>query len=45
MGDYKDLKTGIVISIENAKEFAFPTTGAKLLIKCRPPIAKELSTD
>lgn len=45
MGDYKDVKSGNVVSVENAKEFAFPATGAKILLKCRPSIAKEMSTD
>lgn len=45
MGDYKDAKTGTVVSIEGIKEFLFPASGAKLLLKCRPPIAKEIKTD
>ncbi len=45
MGDYKDLKSGNIVSIENIKEFSFPSTGAKILLKCRPSIAKEISTD
>ncbi len=45
MGDYKDLKTGAIVTIVDEKNFAFPTTGAKMLLKARPPISKEASTD
>ena len=43
-GEYKDLKTkGIIVSDEKA--FNFPATGAKMLLKSRPPVAKEVKTD
>ena len=45
MGEYKDLKTGAIISVADEKNFIFPATGAKMLLKSRPPIAKEVSTD
>ena len=45
MGEYKDIKTGTVVSVVDEKNFQFPTTGAKILLKCRPPIAKEVKTD
>ena len=45
MVEYKDAKSGTVVSVEGTREFAFPATGAKLLMKCRPSIAKEISTD
>lgn len=45
MGEYKDLKTGEVITIADEKSFEFPNTGAKMLLKARPPISKEASTD
>jgi DNA-directed RNA polymerase subunit RPC12/RpoP len=45
MGEYRDLKTGSVVTIESEKEFAFPPTGAKILLKCRPPIPREVTTD
>lgn len=45
MGEYKDLKTGAIVSIADEKNFIFPATGAKMLLKSRPPIAKEVSTD
>ncbi|MDO8554042.1 MAG: hypothetical protein Q7S22_04505 [Candidatus Micrarchaeota archaeon] len=45
MGEYKDVKTGTVVVIADEKNFQFPTTGAKMLLKCRPPIAKEVRTD
>jgi DNA-directed RNA polymerase subunit RPC12/RpoP len=44
MGEYKDLKTGAIVSITGDK-FNFPTTGAKILLKGRPPVAKEVQTD
>lgn len=45
MGEYKDLKTGQVITIVDEKNFVFPSTGAKMLLKARPPISKEAGTD
>jgi len=45
MSEYKDLKTGTAVSVGGKEKFAFPTTGAKILLKGRPPIAKEVSTD
>jgi DNA-directed RNA polymerase subunit RPC12/RpoP len=45
MAEYKDLKTGALVHIDTDKKFQFPTTGAKILLKTRPPIAKELKTD
>ncbi len=44
MGEYKDPKTGVAVAVTGEK-FAFPTTGAKILLKSRPPIAKEVRTD
>jgi hypothetical protein len=44
MGEYKDLKTGAAVAVTKDK-FSFPSTGAKILLKGRPPIAKEVSTD
>lgn len=43
MADYKDLKSGVVVS--SGDKFTFPSTGAKVLVKARPPIAKEVKTD
>lgn len=45
MGEYKDIKTGAVITIPDEKKFSFPASGVKMLLKARPPIAKEVSTD
>ncbi|MFH2105944.1 MAG: hypothetical protein ABII22_01680 [Candidatus Micrarchaeota archaeon] len=45
MAEYKDLKTGTLVNIDTDKKFQFPSTGAKILLKTRPPIAKELKTD
>jgi len=44
MPEYQDLKTGAVVTVTGEK-FSFPTTGAKILRKTRPSIAKETSTD
>lgn len=44
MGEYKDQKSGVVVGVAGEK-FAFPSTGAKILLKGRPPIAKEVNTD
>lgn len=44
MAEYKDLKTGAIVTVTGDK-FVFPTSGAKILLKTRPPIAKETSTD
>lgn len=43
MGEYKDQKSGA--SVTTGEKFAFPTTGAKILLKSRPPIAKEVHSD
>lgn len=43
--EYKDYKTGTPVSLKKDKNFAFPSSGAKILLKTRPPIAKETSTD
>ncbi|HSB47509.1 MAG TPA: hypothetical protein VLD37_05830 [Candidatus Bilamarchaeum sp.] len=43
MSDYMDQKSGA--SVTTGDKFAFPTSGAKILLKSRPPIAKEVSTD
>ena len=45
MGEYKDFKTGAPISGGKDKAFAFPSSGAKILLKARPPIAKDVTTD
>jgi hypothetical protein len=45
MGEYKDLKSGAIVSVADEKNFIFPATGAKMLLKTRPPVAKEVSTD
>ncbi|MBS3067382.1 hypothetical protein J4450_01660 [Candidatus Micrarchaeota archaeon] len=45
MGEYKDLKTGELITVADEKNFEFPNTGAKMLLKSRPPISKECGTD
>jgi hypothetical protein len=45
MGEYKDLKSGALVTIADEKNFQFPSSGAKMLLKSRPPIAKECGTD
>jgi hypothetical protein len=45
MAEYKDLKTGTMVEVADEKNFVFPSTGAKMLLKPRPPIAKESGTD
>lgn len=45
MVDYVDFKTGIPISVDSSGKFNFPTTGANMLLKPRPPIAKEVTAD
>ena len=42
--DYKDFKTRVGVVLDD-KSFAFPSTGAKVLLKPRPPLAKEVKTD
>ncbi len=44
MAEYTDLKTGNSVTVTGDK-FNFPTTGAKILLKKRPPIAKEVKSD
>jgi hypothetical protein len=44
MAEYTDIKTGTTVNVTGDK-FVFPTTGAKILLKKRPPIAKEVKTD
>ncbi len=44
MPEYKDLKTGTVVSVTGEK-FIFPATGAKILLKMTPAIARESRTD
>ncbi|MBD3389501.1 hypothetical protein GF415_00925 [Candidatus Micrarchaeota archaeon] len=45
MGEYLEWETGNRVNISNLKTFEFPSTGAKVLFKARPPIAKEMGTD
>ncbi len=44
MADYTDMKTKSNVTMDG-KVFIFPSTGAKMLLKARPPIAKEVNTD
>jgi len=44
MSEYVDLKTGAPVTVTGGK-FNFPSTGAKVLLKSRPPVAKEVSSD
>ena len=38
MPEYKDQKTGEILKLTTDKKFTFPSTGAKILLKTRPPI-------
>ena len=45
MGEYTEWQTGNKVSISSLRTFEFPPTGAKVLFKARPPLAREISTD
>lgn len=45
MADYKDWKTKKDVEIKDMKNFEFPSSGTKILLKTRPPIPKECPTD
>ncbi len=45
MVEYKDWRNNKEVEVKDLKNFEFPATGANVLIKARPPIAKECSTD
>ncbi|MEO0249346.1 MAG: hypothetical protein ABIN58_07315 [candidate division WOR-3 bacterium] len=45
MGEYKEWGSGNKVIISILKNFEFPPTGAKVLFKVRPPVAKEIDTD
>ncbi|MFA6531226.1 MAG: hypothetical protein WCT31_05830 [Candidatus Micrarchaeia archaeon] len=45
MAEYKSWKSGNVVEIANLKDFQFPPTGDKILLKARPPLALELKSD
>ena len=45
MGEYKEWESGNIVMISSLKTFEFPSTGAKVLFKCRPPLAKDIGTD
>jgi hypothetical protein len=45
MEEYKDLKTGAPVSVGKDNKLPLPSTGAKMLLKSRPPVAKEVPTD
>ena len=42
---YKDWISGEIIEIKDMKNYKFPFSGATVLYKIRPPVAKEVSTD
>lgn len=44
MPEYKTFPTKNLITIDG-KNFQFPMSGEKILLKVRPPIAKKVSTD
>jgi len=45
VGEYKSWKTGTVVEIASLKDFQFPPTGDKILLKSCPPIAIDMKTD
>lgn len=45
VGEYASWKNGAIVEIANLKEFQFPPTGDKVLLKARPPTAIEIPTD
>ncbi|MFA5050037.1 MAG: hypothetical protein WC501_03440 [Candidatus Micrarchaeia archaeon] len=45
MVSYKDWKSKKDVEIKDAQNFEFPSTGAKILLKSRPPVSKFCSTD
>ncbi|MBN2477699.1 hypothetical protein JXB01_00230 [Candidatus Micrarchaeota archaeon] len=45
MVEYREWKTKKNVQISDPKNFEFPPSGVKVLLKSRPPIAKECSTD
>ena len=44
MSEYRDLKTGTIVTVSGEK-FAFPTSGARILLKLTPPVAREVKSD
>jgi hypothetical protein len=45
MGEYKSWKNGATVEITSLKDFQFPPTGDKILLKARPPLALEMKSD
>lgn len=46
MAVYRDYKTKNEVELkEKDGKFKFPSSGTRILLKSRPPIAKEVSTD
>ena len=45
MVQYKVWKSGDVVEVSDPKNFIFPPSGEKVLLKTRPPIAKTAGTD
>ncbi|MDD5337604.1 MAG: hypothetical protein PHS02_03920 [Candidatus ainarchaeum sp.] len=45
MAQYEVWKTRDLVDVSDAKNFEFPHSGEKILLKKRPPIAKTSNTD
>ncbi len=45
MAEYKVWRTNEKVEISDAEDLQFPSRGAKILLKERPPIAKTIDTD
>ncbi|MBU0586107.1 hypothetical protein KJ780_01200 [Candidatus Micrarchaeota archaeon] len=45
MSEFKAWGTGDPVEIPDQKNFHFPSSGEKVLLKSRPPISKTVKTD
>ncbi len=45
MAQFKVWRTGDPVEIADEKNFQFPPSGEKMLLKQRPPVSKTTSTD
>lgn len=45
MANFKVWRTGEAVEVNDEKNFQFPASGEKILLKERPPIAKTVNTD
>lgn len=45
MAQFRVWKTGDQVEVGDEKNWQFPASGEKILLKTRPPIAKTVATD